>query len=93
LSITGGVNATAIGAGQVTLTATVATTANYLDDIAQEKFGLISLGISSGVVDAYPVRIEWSDFAWISLAVVTVTLLASWRPAWIAAQVDPKKEL
>jgi lipoprotein-releasing system permease protein len=57
---------------------------------AQEKFGLISLGISSGVVDAYPVRIEWSDFAWISLAVVTVTLLASWRPAWIAAQVDPK---
>jgi lipoprotein-releasing system permease protein len=60
---------------------------------AQEKFGLISLGISSGVVDAYPVRINAQDFLWISVAVVTITLLASWRPAWIASQVDTVKEL
>ncbi|MEY3649192.1 MAG: hypothetical protein RLZ13_2077 [Bacteroidota bacterium] len=60
---------------------------------AQEKFGLISLGIASGVVDAYPVRIHWPDLVWISLAVVTITLLASWRPAWIAAQVNPIDEL
>ena len=60
---------------------------------AQEKFGLISLGIASGVVDAYPVRIHWPDLGWISLAVVTITLLASWRPAWIAAQVNPIDEL
>ena len=60
---------------------------------AQEKLGLISLGISSGVVDAYPVRIHWPDLGWISLAVVTITLLASWRPALIAAQVDPLDEL
>lgn len=60
---------------------------------AQEKFGLISLGISSGVVDAYPVRINLEDFVWITVAVVTITLLASWRPAWIASQVDTVKEL
>ncbi len=60
---------------------------------AQEKFGLISLGIASGVVDAYPVRIHWPDLGWISFAVVTITLLASWRPAWIAAQVNPIDEL
>ncbi len=60
---------------------------------AQAKFELISLGIASGVVDAYPVRIHWPDLGWISLAVVTITLLASWRPAWIAAQVDPLEEL
>jgi lipoprotein-releasing system permease protein len=60
---------------------------------AQEKFGLISLGIASGVVDAYPVRSHWPDLGWISLAVVTITLLASWRPAWIAAQVNPIDEL
>ena len=60
---------------------------------AQAEFGLISLGIASGVVDAYPVRIQWPDLGWISLAVVTITLLASWRPAWIAAQVDPLEEL
>lgn len=60
---------------------------------AQEKFGLVSLGISSGVVDAYPVRLHWPDLVWISLAVVAITLAASWRPAWIAAQVNPVKEL
>ena len=60
---------------------------------AQAEFGLISLGIASGVVDAYPVRIHWPDLGWISLTVVTITLLASWRPAWIAAQVDPLEEL
>jgi lipoprotein-releasing system permease protein len=60
---------------------------------AQEKFGLISLGIASGVVDAYPVRIHWPDLGWITLAVVTITLMASWRPAWIAALVNPIDEL
>ena len=60
---------------------------------AQAEFGLISLGIASGVVDVYPVRIHWPDLGWISLAVVTITLIASWRPAWIAAQVDPLEEL
>lgn len=60
---------------------------------AQKKFGLISLGIASGVVDAYPVRVYWPDLFWISLAVIGITLAASWRPAWIAAQVDPLQEL
>lgn len=59
----------------------------------QEKFGLVSLGIASGVVDAYPVRIHWPDLIWISIAVMGITLIASWRPAWIASQVDPLQEL
>ena len=59
----------------------------------QEVFGLVSLGISSAVVDAYPVKIVWSDFLWISLAVIAITMVASWRPAWIASQVDTVKEL
>lgn len=59
----------------------------------QEVFGLVSLGISSAVVDAYPVKIVWSDFLWISIAVITITMVASWRPAWIASQVDTVKEL
>lgn len=59
----------------------------------QEIFGLVSLGISSAVVDAYPVKIVWSDFLWISIAVIAITMVASWRPAWIASQVDTVKEL
>jgi lipoprotein-releasing system permease protein len=65
----------------------------YVTVLAQETFGLVSLGISSAVVDAYPVRIVWSDFLWISIAVISITLLASWRPAIIASQVDTVREL
>lgn len=65
----------------------------YLIVLAQETFGLVSLGISSAVVDAYPVRIVWSDFVWISLSVISITLLASWRPAIIASRVETVTEL
>lgn len=65
----------------------------YLICWIQESFGLVSLGISSAMVDAYPVKMIFWDFIWISLAVVGITLLASWRPALIAARVDTVKEL
>lgn len=65
----------------------------YLIVLAQETFGLVSLGISSAVVDAYPVRIVLSDFFYISMAVISITLLASWRPAIIASRVDTVSEL
>ncbi|MDE0559211.1 FtsX-like permease family protein [Algoriphagus sp. NF] len=59
----------------------------------QESFGLVSLGIASAVVDAYPVRMLWTDFAWITVVVIFITLVASWRPAWIAARVKTTDEL
>ena len=59
----------------------------------QEIFGLVTLGISSAVVDSYPIKIIWTDFLWISLSVIAITMVASWRPAWIASQVDTVKEL
>lgn len=65
----------------------------YLVCIAQQHFGLVSLGISSAVIDAYPIKIAWTDFIWTSLSVIGITLLASYRPAWIASQVDTVKEL
>lgn len=65
----------------------------YLVVLAQDSFGLVSLGISSAVVDAYPVRIVWTDFVWISISVISITLFASWRPAIIASQVDTVREL
>lgn len=59
----------------------------------QESFGLVSLGIASAVVDAYPVRMVWTDFAWITVVVILITLVASWRPAWIASRVKTTEEL
>ncbi|SMP27600.1 lipoprotein-releasing system permease protein [Algoriphagus winogradskyi] len=65
----------------------------YLVCFLQKTFGLVSLGISSAVVDAYPVKMIWSDFFWISIAMVGITFLASSRPAWIASQVNTVKEI
>ncbi|OOG70782.1 FtsX-like permease family protein [Algoriphagus sp. A40] len=73
--------------------ASLGLTLGYLLVVAQDTFGLVSLGISSAVVDAYPVRIVWTDLVWISVSVVSITLLASWRPAIIASKVDPVREL
>jgi len=65
----------------------------YLVCLLQETFGLVSLGIASAVVESYPVKIVWLDFLWISLAVLAITYLASFRPAWIASQVETTKQL
>lgn len=59
----------------------------------QDTFGLVSLGISSAVINAYPVRLDWLDLIWIGISVIGITLIASWRPAWIAAQVNPSAEV
>jgi len=54
---------------------------------AQDRFGLVSLGIASSVIDNYPVKMVWTDFLWTSLAVVAITFLAAYRPALIASKV------
>ncbi|WP_211300208.1 ABC transporter permease [Mongoliibacter ruber] len=53
----------------------------------QDNFGLVSLGISSSIIDSYPVKIVWTDFLWTSIAVIAITFLASYRPAIIASKV------
>ncbi len=53
----------------------------------QDTFGLVSLGVTSSVVDSYPVKMKLSDFLYTSLSVVVITFLASYRPALIASKV------
>lgn len=73
--------------------ALIGLTFGYLVCLLQQTFGLVSLGISSAVVSAYPVKMIWSDFLWISIAMVGITFITSYRPAWIASQVDTVKEI
>jgi lipoprotein-releasing system permease protein len=53
----------------------------------QDHYGLVSLGVTSSIVESYPVKIIWTDFLYTSLSVVTITFLASYRPALIASRV------
>lgn len=55
--------------------------------LIQDRYGIVSLGISSSVIDNYPVKMIWTDFLWTSIAVITITFVASYRPAIIASRV------
>ena len=59
----------------------------YLVCLVQSTFGIVSLGISSSVIDSYPVKMIWTDFLWTSIAVISITFVASYRPAVIASKV------
>ncbi len=59
----------------------------------QQEFGLVSMGMQTAIVDAYPVRMQWTDFLYTALSITVITLLASYRPASIAARTDVKNFL
>ena len=58
----------------------------YLICWLQQTFGLVPMGMQSAVVTAYPVKMLLSDFLFTVLIIVFITMLASWRPASIAAR-------
>ncbi|MBL4716695.1 MAG: ABC transporter permease, partial [Bacteroidia bacterium] len=50
--------------------------------LLQQNFGLIKLeGISSFVIDAYPVKMKLYDFVLVAITVVLIGFLAAWYPA------------
>jgi len=53
----------------------------------QQKFGLVSMGMESSVMDSYPVKMHFEDFIFTSISIIIITLLASYRPAKIAAAI------
>ena len=55
--------------------------------LIQQKFGLISMGMNSSVVDGYPVKLAFFDFIYVFLAMSAVTIFISSRPAALAAKV------
>jgi len=52
----------------------------------QAQFGFVSLGVTSSIVEAYPVKLKVTDFVYTGLVVVAVTMLASYVPASNAAR-------
>ncbi|QJD80423.1 ABC transporter permease [Spirosoma rhododendri] len=59
--------------------------------LAQETYGFVSMGMTSSIVDAYPVRLELNDILLTGLLVVLMTALTSWFPAQRAATQGPAK--
>jgi lipoprotein-releasing system permease protein len=55
--------------------------------LVQQRFGLISMGMNSSVVEDYPVKLAFFDFVYVFLAMAAVTVFISSRPAALAAKV------
>ncbi|GAB4032741.1 ABC transporter permease [Spirosoma gilvum] len=56
--------------------------------LAQERYGLVGMGLIDSIVDAYPVHLQWGDIALTGVLVVLITILTSWFPAQRAANVE-----
>ena len=61
--------------------------------LAQQSLGLVSMGMQSSLVDAYPVEMRMPDFIFSACAILLITLTASWIPAQKAATTEVKDYL
>ncbi|WP_340153654.1 ABC transporter permease [uncultured Marivirga sp.] len=52
----------------------------------QQEYGLISMNMASAVQEAYPVKMIATDFIFTMLSIALITILASFKPAQIAAK-------
>ncbi len=49
--------------------------------VVQQQYGIISMGMASAVTDAYPVKMQLTDFVFTMLTIIIITFLASIQPA------------
>ncbi|CAG5069636.1 Lipoprotein-releasing system transmembrane protein LolE [Dyadobacter sp. CECT 9623] len=52
----------------------------------QIKYGFVSMGMTTSLVDAYPVKLIWEDILYTGIIVVMITMVVSYIPARRAAE-------
>jgi len=53
---------------------------------AQDRFGMVGMGMNNAIVSSYPVKMKVFDFAAVSAVIVAITLLISFYPAKLASR-------
>ena len=53
----------------------------------QQEFGLVSMGMQSSILEAYPVKMQFTDFLYTALSIIVITFLASYRPALLSSRI------
>ncbi len=61
--------------------------------VLQQQFGLVSMGMQTAVLEAYPVKMQLPDFLYTAASIIIITLLASYRPAIAATKVDVREHI
>jgi lipoprotein-releasing system permease protein len=59
----------------------------------QQTFHVVSMGMATSVVDSYPVKMQASDIFFIALAIISITLAVSIRPALNAGRMQIRENL
>jgi lipoprotein-releasing system permease protein len=59
----------------------------------QQTFHVVSMGMATSVVDSYPVKMQASDIFFIALAIISITLAVSIRPALNAGRMEIRENL
>ena len=59
----------------------------------QQTFHVVSMGMATSVVDSYPVKMQASDIFFIALAIISITLAVSIRPALNAGRMEIRDNL
>jgi len=65
----------------------------FLTCFAQQQFGLVSMGMETSVVEAYPVKMQLSDFVFAAITILIITFSISYRPASAASRFDIRENL
>jgi lipoprotein-releasing system permease protein len=59
----------------------------------QQEFGMVSMGLANSVTEGYPVKLQLTDVLYISIMMISVTVLISFRPAIAASRFSPVDSL
>lgn len=55
----------------------------------QDTYGLVGLGMANAVVQAYPVKVIWTDVVLVAASITLITIATSYRPALLASRINP----
>lgn len=47
----------------------------------QQNYGLVTMGMETAIIDAYPIKVEWYDVMYTVLAIVIITIVTAIQPA------------
>jgi len=61
--------------------------------VFQSRFGYVSMGMQNSVTEGYPVKMVLSDFFYITLAMIVITVVVSYRPAQVATRTFTPTDL
>ena len=53
----------------------------------QQEFGLVSMGMQTAVLEAYPVKMQFTDFLFTVLSIIVITFLTAYRPALVSSRL------